>query len=102
MKLHIIDTPGDGDGSGVDLGQDPGAMWRVPDWDIEGREGWAIVLPNRAGLFFTTMQSGDPGGPRWNVTGEPPNLTITPSINAGDGPGEGNWHGWIKDGVMTP
>lgn len=101
MRLHIIEMPGPGDGSGVDLGQDPGAMWRVPDWDKEGREGWAIVLPNRAGLFFTTMREHG-NGAMWDVTGTPPNITVSPSINAGDGPGPGNWHGHITDGVMTP
>ena len=38
----------------------------------------------------------------WDVTGEPPNITVNPSINAGDGPGPHNWHGCIKDGEMNP
>lgn len=33
---------------------------------------------------------------RWTVIGEAPHLSVSPSLNAGD------WHGWIKDGVMTP
>ena len=79
----------------------PGAMWRWPEKDIDGRECWLIVLPNKAGAWWTTYRA-EPGGVLWEVTGVPPKLTVHPSINAGDGPGPGNWHGWIKDGVLTP
>ena len=60
-----------------------------------------IVLPNDAGLWWTTMRASGTGN-LWQVTGTPPNLTVNPSINAGDGPERGKWHGWIKDGVLTP
>ncbi len=83
------------------LGHHPGAMWRWPEHDIEGRECWVVVLPNRAGAWWTTYKS-DPEGLLWEVTGIPPSITVHPSINAGDGPGPGNWHGWIKAGVLTP
>jgi hypothetical protein len=106
-RLHIVDPP---EGEHVTQGtmmDDPGAMWRWPDLDRDGREAWVIVLPNRAGIWWTTyIADDDPDGGStgrmWEVTGEPPNITVSPSINAGDGPGPGNWHGWIKDGVMTP
>jgi hypothetical protein len=105
-QLHIVDRPVDERGVVNDhwgLVDDPGAMWRIPDWDKDGRECWAIVLPNRAGIWWTTYRAGNnTDGPLWEVTGEPPNITVNPSINAGDGPGPHNWHGWIKDGVMTP
>ena len=78
----------------------PGAMWRWPEHDGDGRDCWVIVLPNCAGAWWTTYKA-NPGG-LWVVMGEPPRLTVNPSINAGDGAGPGNWHGWIKDGVMTP
>ena len=101
--LHIIDPP-PVQGHPAALTDDPGAMWREPDWDVDGREGWAIVLPNHAGLFYTTMRAPDAEGKRilWDVTGTPPRITVSPSINAGDNPGVGNWHGHINDGVMTP
>lgn len=101
-RLHIVDPPPE------ELRQwtyrdDPGAMWRWPDLDRDGREAWVIVLPNRAGIWWTTYLADGTDPPQmWDVTGEPPNITVSPSINAGDGPGPGNWHGWIRDGVMTP
>jgi hypothetical protein len=99
--LHIVEAPADfNQGSMAD---DPGAMWRQPDLDRDAREAWVIVLPNRAGIWWTTyLADGPEGGRMWNVTGEPPSITVTPSINAGDGPGPHNWHGHITNGVMTP
>ena len=77
-----------------------GLMWRTPEYDVDGRESWLIVLPNGAGIWNTTDLSAIRGskelGPMWGVTGEPPNITVTPSIDAGE------WHGFINDGVMTP
>lgn len=76
-------------------------MWRLPDSDIEGLEAWFIVLPNGAGGWTTTDTSSIRGskerGPRWTVTGTPPNITVSPSIDASP-----EWHGWIRDGVMEP
>ena len=81
-----------------------GLMWRMPDEDVDGLEAWFIVLPNGAGGWTTTDRAGIRGtgfpaqkGPRWTVTGTPPNITVTPSIDASP-----QWHGWIKDGEMTP
>lgn len=99
-ELYVVEPELEIDYPHGALQHHPGAMWRWPELDLEGRECWVIVLPNRAGAWWTTYKA-DFGG-LWNVTGEPPKLTVHPSINAGDGPGPGNWHGWIKDGVMTP
>jgi len=101
-SLYIIEPP-EGEPNHAQLMDKPGAMWRWPDLDRDGREAWVIVLPNRAGIWWTTyLADGPDGGQMWDVTGEPPNITVKPSINAGDGPGVGNWHGWITDGAMTP
>ena len=75
---------------------EPGDMWRDPDMDVDGVEAWAIVLPNHAGMFYTT-QSAELGPGlgrfRWTVTGTPPEITVEPSINA-----EPAWHGRITAG----
>jgi hypothetical protein len=50
---------------------------------LPGGEEWCIDMPCR-------------GGPGWTITGEPPRVTISPSINV-----PGRYHGWIRDGVLT-
>jgi hypothetical protein len=103
-ELYVIDRPNHGQDTGPAthvLGHHAGAMWREPALDTDGRECWVIVLPNRAGSWWTTYGAqGSHDG--WSVTGSAPALTVNPSINAGDAPGPGNWHGWIRDGMLTP
>lgn len=97
-NLHIIDPPQDEPLRSWTYSNDPGAMWRWPDLDRDGREAWCIVLPNMAGLWWTTYLADKTDPPKmWEVSGTPPNITVHPSIDAGS-----RWHGWIKDGVMTP
>jgi hypothetical protein len=98
--LRVIERPDD---LNIADGIPPaGSMWRFPDGDREGRECWCVVLPNAAGIWQTTEHSSEPGnnrygtGPMWEVTGEPPNITVNPSI---DSP---NWHGWIRNGICEP
>jgi len=43
-----------------------------------------------------TFSAGQRGTGGWAVTGEPPGLTLAPSINIG-----GSYHGWIQGGVIT-
>jgi hypothetical protein len=114
-QLHIVERPD----SRWDFIGDPGAMWRAPEHDRspgdplcpEGREAWYVVLPNRAGLWWTTLESWEkatdtepahPSGKLWTVEGEPPNITVTPSIDAGENDKPHGWHGHINNGVMTP
>jgi len=100
-KLHIVDPPPEEDFNYYSYIDDPGAMFRWPDFDTEDREGWCISLPNRAGLWWTTYKASGTNE-MWDVIGVPPNITVKPSINAGDDPGPGNWHGFITNGVMEP
>ena len=72
-------------------------MWRDPAWDDDDRERWAIVLPNGTVWYTTDIASGT--HERWEITGEPPNITVTPSI---DDRWPGNpWHGWIRNGELV-
>lgn len=99
----------------------PGMMWRYPEGDDPDRECWWIVLPDTTGLCGTpghpseiSWRTTDRGSrtphDRWEVTGTPPNITVSPSIDVecwvvenGQTVRRGSyWHGWIKDGVMTP
>jgi len=57
-----------------------------------------VVLPTGThfvidGKFYNAEQ-GYHGG--WTVTGEPPLITVAPSINV-----VGHWHGWLKNGELT-
>ena len=58
-----------------------------------------VRLPNGdAHCVDGASYDGTTWGAGWVVTGEPPTITISPSINYQLGKG---WHGWIRDGVIT-
>jgi hypothetical protein len=79
----------------------PGDMWHEPESDMTGepvaRECWAVVLPNGR-VWRTTDPASDPPHPLWDVTGQPPRITVHPSINDTDP--RGGWHGWIENGEL--
>lgn len=65
--------------------------------DVEGRGPcWAVRLPGGGYLWHTNQRATGSGF--WDVLGEPPNLTVHPSINVGPE----IWHGWITDGALSP
>jgi len=93
IHLRVVETPAEWHrwgGKKIATGD----MWRVPSKDLPDRECWAILLPNGAGVWFTTEEAD---GVLWEVTGAPPAITVTPSINA-----EPYWHGNITNGELTP
>lgn len=77
----------------------PGAMIRASWRDEEGRPpAWQVTLPNGAAWGTNDRASRHDGGwpgPYWDVTGEAPAITVSPSIND---QGSRPWHGWIRDG----
>lgn len=95
-----------------------GMMWRYPDGDIPERECWWIILPPSPDQgtpghpgqlsWRTTDRASDPPHELWEVSGEPPNLTVTPSIDLlrfvmkdGEHVRDGSyWHGFITDGHL--
>lgn len=99
IELRVVDPPIK-DGHIDNWGAEPGMMWHCPSagrsHDIPGRGPcWVIRLPNGGYVFHTNMESSDGGF--WTVTGEPPNITVQPSINVGPD----IWHGHITDGKFT-
>lgn len=83
--------------------KEPGAMWPVNDV-TSGKTNWLVKLPN-GGVHNIHGKSSD--GTYWDVTGEAPNFTVSPSI---DYRGAGNdapvwamkgWHGYLTNGVLT-
>jgi hypothetical protein len=91
----------------------PGMMWRDPRYDDAGRECWWIVLPNsRPGegateiTWRTTDRASAPPHEMWNVTGTPPLITVTPSVDVEfwtrEGVRDGSyWHGFITNGELV-
>jgi len=105
--------------------REAGMMWRYPDGDEAGRECWWIVLPETHPdigtlghpgriSWRTTDRASNPPHLMWEVTGTPPLITVTPSIDVMrfvkrvvNGKEvyvrEGSyWHGFITNGVLTP
>lgn len=62
------------------------------DWEGK-RPPICIALPGFKGSTVVWIPDQKPG---WTVTGEAPNLTVTPSINV-----EGVYHGFIQNGMIT-
>ena len=62
------------------------------------RRPLVVVLPSRSGrgawLCVDCAYDGSDHG--WQVTGEPPNITVHPSINLG-----AIYHGWLQNGVIS-
>jgi hypothetical protein len=51
-----------------------------------------------AGLVCLDCPATDPPHGYWTRTGEPPLITVTPSLNVNDE----QWHGWLTNGVLMP
>ncbi len=110
IPLRIVDGSRDGD-------REPGAMWRYPDGDLPGRECWWIALPNTLpdpGGYMeiswrTTDRASSPPHGLWDVSGTPPLLTVSPSIDVeywhmvdGTLVRDGSyWHGHITNGELV-
>jgi hypothetical protein len=95
----------------------PGAIYECP-WLDEGEDdhcadllsdfyhqSWrgqrlplAVVLPDYTHWVVdqkSTIRGSTEWGPGWSVTGQAPNLTAHPSIDAG------TYHGWLQNGVLS-
>lgn len=113
-KLFIVERDALGqftlpDGRKVDTHDAPiGAMWRC---ECHDKRGWMIRMPGEDtwpdGHVFPNRWctlTGDESDRRWDVSGEAPNITVSPSIhiNPGEGPTRGEWHGHIVNGEIGP
>ncbi len=95
----------------------PGDAWFDPDYPAEllsaqyererraRRPPLVVVLPSRQSFCVDSAYSrgwpvkwgGDGSRDGWNVTGTPPHVTLTPSVNL-----VGSYHGFITAGVIGP
>lgn len=93
-----------------------GAMWYCP-WLVEDTEkesrsssmlsdNYLLNVGNKRAPICVRLPNGSDwvvdakasnaidGSSGWSVTGDPPNLTATPSIDAG------SYHSWLTDGIL--
>lgn len=90
-------------GSVVDaLGQGVGAMvwWthQLKPYDEDPRPMPHLGVVTPAGIVCLDCPETDAPHGHWTRTGDPPNVTVTPSLNVNDE----EWHGWLTDGDLTP
>lgn len=67
--------------------------------DVHRRPGvrpMAVVLPGEGGIHCLHTSPSSRPDDGWTVTGELPNVTVSPSIDV-----RGRWHGWIRDGMLV-
>ena len=82
----------------------PGAMWDA-FWLAEmdsyrGPDGKSLVVKLPNGSEWTIDGPSSQGG-HWTRTGEPPNLTATPSILSYACAAWPEYHGWLRDGELA-
>lgn len=79
-----------------------GAMssWSHPrkEYDTQPRPMPHLAVMTAAGLACLDCPATDPPHGYWTRTGEPPLVTVVPSLNISDEA----WHGWLTNGVLTP
>ncbi|MDB5056000.1 MAG: hypothetical protein JWM44_4050 [Bacilli bacterium] len=72
-------------------------MW--PEYnERENKTEWYVRLPDGD---FHNFHAKTQDGTGWNVIGEAPNFTVTPSINRYASYNHKGWHGYITNGVLT-
>jgi hypothetical protein len=89
----------------------PGATWHADWFPDEGPNGrwtgpdgkvWCVMLPGGwEWVIYSHSRSDGPDGkrvdgPKWNVQGTIPQITVTPSINC-----VGHYHGFVTGGVIS-
>ena len=79
-----------------------GAMvWRhheVDEHDSDPRSFPHLGVMTPAGLVCLDCPESDPPYGKWARTGEPPKVTVTPSLNVNNE----EWHGWLTVGQLLP
>jgi hypothetical protein len=96
----------------------PGDMWYLRHYVRDGKllycpsnqykRDWAdkrlplvVILPNGETWEMDRAYGGNPNNDGWTITGEAPNITAMPSINAIREPRESGYHGWLKNGILS-
>lgn len=79
-----------------------GAMaWRYhqfESYDTDPRPLPHLGVMTEAGLVCLDCPATDEPHGKWTRTGEPPMVTVTPSLNVN----HEEWHGFLTEGVLAP
>jgi hypothetical protein len=71
-----------------------GAMWTEPaERTARGIDSLAVLLPGRV---IWRMDDSGTNGFLWTRSGNPPEVTMFPSINF-----VGIYHGWLRNGILS-
>lgn len=82
---------------------EPGMIWEAP-WYVDvgwhGTDGRSFVmrLPGNGEWAIDAVSTS---GGRWERTGEPPNITVRPSILSHGSATRKEYHGFLTDGVLS-
>lgn len=98
VKLRLLDAPPENMDD-----WEPGMMWPL-ELLHEDSAGFSVVLCRHTDargviwpiVWHTRQPADEANAPRWDVVGNAPHLTVTPSINV-----IGIWHGWIRNGELV-
>ena len=80
----------------------PGA-YRLWSHDFDSPSGANVGCPCGCGrIYGFRWRASDPRLVVWSVTGEWPNVTVSPSLNFMDvtDPTKSHWHGFLRNGVF--
>lgn len=82
-----------------------GAMvWRDHEpepYDDSPRPMPHLSVMTPAGLACLDCPESDPPHGKWSRTGEPPNVTVQPSLDVAKDDPEHHWHGWLTAGQLV-
>ena len=84
---------------------EPGMLWDAP-WFLDFKDPWAG--PDGRSLIMRLPGNGEwaidgpsSNGPGWTRTGEPPSITVRPSILSHPSSAGPGYHGFLTDGVLS-
>jgi hypothetical protein len=66
------------------------------DWQSQRQPLFVWMPKGYAWCIDSAFSDRNPIGPGWTVTGDAPNITVTPSIHH-----VGIYHGWLTNGVLS-
>jgi len=99
INIHVLYSNPEMNGL-IPLEQAPvGAMWDAWWYHFKGPDGRCLVVRTPGGDWVIDAKAQDGRG--WTRTGEPPELTVKPSIGIGGDPGKGwKYHGFLTNGYL--